>query len=315
MSPSPAILAARSGGFELTGLGGLANAPRNLLYLLLGRHLGLLAYFPFALAAFLLAFFSRGDRQQKLLLAAVVVALAVIVWSGPPQDSVALEALGDGRLALLAPLLWLVAGKRTEASGALPWLAAALWTVPAVVAALPASTPLATAPASLSSSPLPLEVTLAAAGRLPGYATRLWGDQTLWLVPRETFYVDEGHPHGVWLRGDSVSEVFVVSRQPKLDLVVDVHALGDGSIRLRTEAGSVGVKFDSLAKRQGSRLHLVAPPMARLPSPFTAQSEERVYYYRLEVTVEGGKIALMHDPTSSDRRFLGAFLDFTGEGP
>jgi hypothetical protein len=325
-SALPGAMAARADGWRLAGLGGVRRLPRNALSLVAGRYSGLLPYFPFALLALLAALpaalggRARDDGAQRWLLGALLATLALLAWLGPELDAAPVAALGDRRLAMLSPLFLLLAGRRGRWLTALGWLAAGLWTLPAVLGAV---SPLNTAPRArhlpasdaVAARLLPLELHLAAAARLPGYAARWWPGGALWLVPRGSVFVAEGHPNGAWVRGDSRSELILVAREPQLDLPLTLHALGDVTARLDTGAETLRVRFDSLAKRQGTQVRLAMRPVALLPSPFTPEAGELVYYYRLELTVEGGTIAMLHDPANADRRFLGIFLDLTGEGP
>jgi hypothetical protein len=43
--------------------------------------------------------------------------------------------------------------------------------------------------------------------------------------------------------------------------------------------------------------------------------DERDWTYRLTFDVSGGVVPARVDPRSQDPRYLGVFLDFTGEGP
>jgi hypothetical protein len=288
-------------------------------WFLCGRHAGLLPYYPFALLVLAFTASGRGGRRQRLLLAAVALyGLAVFLTS----PAVAAGALGDRRLAAACPALWLLLGeRRPRRSLLLAYAAAALWTVPAVALAVAAPAGGEPAQRLAAFTLLPQELDLVAAGAVPGYAARRWGE-AWWIVPESTFFVGEEHPHGVWVRGASDSEVVLAAPAPLPEVRFRVHSLAGADNRLRVSAGAerVSVVFDSLAKRQGTEAVLHPEPAARGPAGGTTTSGAPevaggLYFYRLRLRVSGGEVAAHHYPGSGDRRYLGVFLDFTGGGP
>jgi hypothetical protein len=272
-----------------------------------GRNTGLLAYFPFGLLA--LGLMAR-DRSRWLLLSAVgaAVLIAFVIephrWHGGPG------ALGNGHFAVLYPALLFLPGRLSvRRSLVLPFAAAALWTLPALVpGALNAGS--ADLPAF---RPLPLELTLLGDGvQLPGYRVRGW-EETVWVLPLATSWPDENHPNGAWLKGASRSEVVVISPKPLERIRFNVHSLTDDN-ELLVDGGAerVLVRFDSEGKRNGAPVDLAVKPAAVDLGILPGAAGEHVY--RFTLTVSGGIIPARRLPGSRDPRYLGVFVDVTGKG-
>ncbi len=294
---------------------GLRLLPWNVGSFLAGRHTGLIAWFPFALLTLGLAVTGeRGrDRSRWLLLGAlgIIVLMDLILrprgWHGGPF------ALGNARFAVLYPvLLFLPRRIAVRKSLILPYAAAGLWTAAAVLGAV---VPAGLSPASdlPTFRVLPLELPLLGGGvQLPGYRTRSWGD-SVWILPESTFWAEEGHPNGVWMRGASRSEVVVVSPEPLTEIRFSVHSLG-GENEMVAESGAerVLVRFDSEAKRNGALVDLAVEPAAEGLGILPGTSGEWVYRFTLDVS--DGVIPARRLQGSQDPRFLGVFLDITGNG-
>jgi hypothetical protein len=290
---------------------GLRLLPLNLRDFFVGRHTGLLPYFPFALLA--LALLGPRERSRLLLLAAVgaVVLLDLLLdphrWHGGPG------ALGNSRFAVLYPALLFLPGRiPVRRSLIVPFAAVGLWTAAALMGILPGS--LLAASAELPAfRALPLELALLGEGvQLPGYRLRSWGD-TVWALPLATSWPEEGHPHGVWLRGASTSDVVVVSPKPLATIRFLAWSLtGDNELLADGGAGRVLVRFDSDAKRNGTPVDLAVEPAARDLGILPGAKQEWVYRFTLRVS--GGIIPARRLPGSQDPRYLGVFLDLTGKG-
>ncbi|MFP5285684.1 MAG: hypothetical protein ACLGI9_08100, partial [Thermoanaerobaculia bacterium] len=153
---------------------------------------------------------------------------------------------------------------------------------------------------------LPLETTLLGEGvQLPGYAVRNWG-QGLWIVPRATFWADEGNPDGVWVRGASTSEVVVVSPRPLREIRFQARSFAEeNEMVVESGAERVLVRFDTEGKRRGTPVSLALEPAASglgiLPSGD--------WIYRFTLSVSDGIIPARRLPGSQDPRYLGVFLD------
>lgn len=293
-----------------TSADGFRLLPRNLGYLLAGRHAGLIPYFPFGVLA--LALLAR-DRSRGLLLAAIgaIVLLGLLLdphrWHGGPG------ALGNARFAVLYPALLFLPGRLPARwSLVLPYAAAGLWTAAAVAGAIVPPPPHAGEIPTFRA--LPLELTLLGEGvQLPGYGVRNWG-QGLWVVPRATFWADEGHPNGVWVRGASTSEVVVISPKPLDEVRFYAHSIAADN-EMVAESGSerVLVRFDDESKRNGAPVRLALESAATGLGLLPGTEEEWVY--RFTLSVSDGIIPARRLPGNEDPRYLGVFLDFNGRGP
>ena len=289
---------------------GLRLLPRNLWYLTAGRFTGLLPYFPFALLAILLYLLGPKDRSRHLLAAFLLVYILAVLLTHPRDFAGAPGFLGSRYLALVYPAFLFLPGRlETRRRLALVYAVAGLWTAPALLGSLALGLPTGTA----VFQRLPLELTLLPGERLPGFATQTWGD-AVWIVPRASFFAEERHPHGVWVRGGTRSEVIVVSPRPISRLSFTVYDLSpENVLTLDGGAGRLTVRFDTQGKRSGTPIDLAVRPRARDLGFFPDSSHER--FYRLTLETTAGTVPARIDPNSHDMRNLGVFLDFTGEGP
>jgi hypothetical protein len=294
---------------------GLRLLPRNLGYLVAGRSTGLLPHFPFALFAIALYLFGRKDRSRHLLAGALLLYALLVLLAHPHDFGGAAGFLGSRYLALVYPAFLFLPGRlAARRSLALPYLAAGLWTGLALLGALPRVDSEGDLVASSHLfQRLPLELTLLSGNHLPGYFTRTWND-AVWLVPRPAFFAGERHPHGVWVRGATRSEVIVVSPRPLSRLAFTAWSLTPGNVLTVASGGErLTVRFDTEGKRNGTPVELAVRPAARDLGFFPQSAGEA--FYRLTFDVSGGLVPARVDPKSQDPRYLGVFLDFTGEGP
>lgn len=319
-------LGGRPDGVRSTGpAAGPGLAARRLLWLAAGRHVGVLPYFPFALfvlGLYLADLRRPGGRSRHLvaaaLLAAGVLALLGVGAAGSWAEGVAPGGAPGARgLALVYPvLLFLPRRLRGGKALLLPFAAAGLWLAPALAgaAAGTASGPGAELPArDPAYRVLPLELELLAEGRLPGY-------QVLhrfpvaqggpWLVPRRTFYASERHADGVWVRGGSRSEVFVVAREPVEAVRFTASSIAAESALLVRGEGRFRVRFDTEGKRAGVPVEVRPELVAEGLGLFFPEAREEERIYRLVIEVTGGAVPARVDPASGDPRYLGVFLEF-----
>ena len=299
-------------GFETSG----RMLVHNLGYFFAGRHTGLLPYFPFALFALGLYLAGPKDRSRHLLLLALAGYCLLFLILRPNNYHGGAGFLGNRYFASIYPALLFLPGRiAARRSLILPYTAAGLWTAAVVAVPVQAITPEATLQAHVrmpTFQALPLELTLIGYGRIPGYASRDWG-QGVWVVPKQNFFTQEPHPNGVWVRGASRSEVIVVSPQPLEAVRVFVHSLSaDNVLTLDSGADRVTVHFDTDGKRNGAPVELKLEPVARDLGFFPAAPHEWFYSFILETT--DGVMPAHREPGNEDYRYLGVFLDFTGGG-
>lgn len=319
-------------GFGGEGATGRSLTPelagRRLLWLAVGRHVGVVPYFPFAvfvLGLYLADLRCRGGRSRHLLAGALLIygVLAVLGLgggSGGWAASVGPSAPGARSVALVYPLL-LFLPRRLRGGRALvlPFAAAGLWLAPALAGAVSGALPgrpqelPGTAATGPSYRVLPLELELLSEGRLPGYAVLYRspeGQGGPWLVPRDSWLASERHPEGVWVRGASRSEVYLVAREPVDAVRFTARSISAESELVVTGVGRLRARFDSEGKRAGVPVEIRPELVARGLGLFLRQEpgEERIYRLVLEVT--GGAVPARVDPASRDPRYLGVFLAF-----
>lgn len=297
-------------------IGAVKLLPRNLGYVLAGRYTGLLPYFPFALFALGLYLFGSKDRSRHLLLGALLIYIVAVLLLHPRGFAGDPDFLGSRYLAIVYPAFLFLPGKIDSQRGArrslaLPFVAAGLWTAASVIGSISKLAP--EAPLQLHTQApafqrLPLELTLLPGESLPGFIAQTWGD-ALWIFP-STFFAEERHPHGVWVRGGTRSEVIVVSPKPLSRLSFLVYSLtADNELILTSNAGRFRVRFDTEGKRNGTPVELAVKPVARNLGLFP-----RDHFYRFTLETTGGLVPSRYHRKSADPRNLGVFLDFTGEG-
>lgn len=299
-------------GFETSGRMFL----RNLEYFVVGRHTGLLPYFPFALFVLGLYLVGPKDRSRHLLLLAVAGYCVVFLILRPNNYHGGSGFLGNRYFASIYPALLFLPGRLSaRRSLALPYAAAGLWTAAVVAVPIQAITPEATYQAHVrmpTFQALPLELTLIGFGRIPGYTVRDWG-QGAWVVPKQNFFYQEPHPNGVWVRGGSLSEVIVVSPTPMKAIHFTVYSLSaENVVTVDSGLARVVVRFDTEAKRYGTPVELPIEPVAENLGFFPGAPQE--YFYRFTLGSTDGVMPARLDPKSQDYRYLGTFLDFTGGG-
>jgi hypothetical protein len=289
---------------------GFRLLPRNLLYLFAGRFTGLLPYFPFAFFALGLYLAGPRERSRHLLLAALAIYALAVLLTHPHDFAGAAGFLGSRYLAAIYPAFLFLPGRvAARRSLVLPFAAAGLWTALAVAGSLPRFAPEAVHADAAAFQRLPLELTLLSGNRLPGFYAQTWGN-AVWIVQRRSFFAEERHPHGVWVRGSTRSEVIVVSPAPLPRLELTVYSLAaENELTLDSGVDRLIVRFDSEGKRNGTPADLAVAPAARNQGFFP-----RDFFYRFTVETTGGFVPARRDPKSGDPRDLGVFLDFTGEG-
>jgi hypothetical protein len=284
----------------------------NLGYFVAGRHTGLLAYFPFALFTLALYLVGPKDRSRHLLLAALAAYCAVLLVMRPNNYQGGMGFLGNRYFAGIYPAMLFLPGRiAARRSLILPYAAAGLWTASVVAVPLMQLAPEPSLQAHVRSptfQALPLELTLL--HKIPGYFYASWPGG-VWVVPKPNFYADEHHPHGVWVRGASRSEVVLAAPQPVGEVRFSVYSLSDvNQLTLGSGRERVIVRFDSEAKREGTPVVLPLHEVAENLGFFTDAPHEHLYRFVLETT--DGVVPAHRDPGSQDTRNLGVFLGFAG---
>lgn len=289
---------------------------RDLGYFVAGRHTGLLPYFPFAL--FVLALYLKGprDRSRHLLLLAAAGYCLVLLALRPYNYHGGAGFIGNRYFASIYPALLFLPGRMAaRRSLVLPFAAAGLWTAAVVAVPVQQIAPEATLQAHVrmpTFQALPLELTLLANGRIPGYWIRGW-TEAVWVVPKHNFFAEERHPNGVWVRGASRSDVVLVAAAPLPVLRLTARSLvPENVLTLDSGVDRVTVRFDSDEKRFGTPIELRLAPVARDLGAFLPRAPE--YYYRFTLESTAGLVPARREPKSQDYRYLGTFLDFTGGG-
>jgi hypothetical protein len=289
---------------------------RNVAYFLVGRHTGLLAYFPFALFAVALFVAGPRGRPQWLLLAAIAGYCLVLFAMRPNNYHGGSGFVGNRYFASIYPALALLPGRIAARRSLLaPFAAAGLWTMAVVAVPLLQVAPEATLQAHVRGATfqaLPLELSLL--HKIPGYFLHGWGDG-VWVVPKENFYADERHPNGVWVRGASRSQVVVVTAAPISSVRLRAFSLSArNELTMESAVDRVTVRFDSEEKRQGTPVELAVRPVAR-DLGFFPERKQPEYFYRFTLSTTDGLVPARRDPRSQDLRYLGVFLSFTGGAP
>lgn len=291
---------------------------RNVVYFFVGRHTGLLPYFPFGLFCLGLYLVGPRSRPQHLLLIAIVAYCVFFLLLRSHNYHGGAGFIGNRYFASVYPALLLLPGRlRAGRSLLLPFAAAALWTAPVVAVPVQRIAPefgLQVHTRMPAFQALPLELTLVPDRKIPSYWIERWGEG-VWIVPRQNFFAQERHPNGVWVRGASRSEVHVVSPSA-LDAVrfVVYSPLPENVLTLESGAGRVVVDFSSEENRAGALVELPLEEVARdLDGFFPTLPHE--HYYRFTLSTTHGWVPARRDAGSTDPRFLSVFLDFTGDGP
>jgi hypothetical protein len=302
---------------------GVQATPRTFLYgswyFLVGRHTGLLPYFPFALFAFALYLAGPKDRSRHLLLVALAGYCLSIVLLRPDNYAGGQGFLGNRYFASVYPALLFLPGRLAgRRSLLLPYAAAGLWTAAVVAVPLLQVAPEATLQAHVRAAPfqaLPLELTLL--HQLPDYFIRGWGDNAWVMVgPRENLFADERHPNGVWVRGASRSELVLAAAAPLERIHLRVYSISaENVLTLASPVDRVTVRFDSAEKREGTPVDLAVSPAARDLGLLGPAATTHEWLYRVVLTTTDGVVPARRDPKSQDLRYLGTFLSFNGHAP
>jgi len=305
-----------------SGLGPEAT-PRTFVhdavYFVFGRHTGLLPYFPFALFALALYLAGPRDRLAHLTLVAVGLYVLFFLLLRPWNYHGGAGFIGNRYFAGIYPaLLFLPRRVDLRRSLVLPFAAAGLWTASVLAVPVQQIAPEATLQSHVRSPTfqlLPLELTLLKGHKLPGYATRNWGQGT-WVLRKDDLFPQENHPNGTWMRGGVDStEVIVVSPIPLRTIHFTAFSpLPEAVLTVASGGERVVAAFEGEpARRDGVPVEIPVEPIARDLGYLDRAPHE--HFYRLELSTAGGWMPARRDPGSEDHRYLSVFLSFTGGGP
>jgi hypothetical protein len=285
--------------------------PRQLAedvwYFLVGRHVGLVPYYPLAaLSLLFFLLFSRRERGWWLLLSLGGVALFYFLWI-PFNWWGGGGFVGNRYFAVACPAFLFLVERLgpgwTLASG---WAAGGLMLGPLLFTPFGAPVPQPTLQSHTRGFPFrlfPLELSLL--GKVPGYQGQVVGGS--WFVGRK----DQYRPHGstLWVVGGTDAELWWATSEP----------LGEEVLRVTTPAlpNRVEVTLADLHREvvfgpAGSpRRQLELPPPE--PSAVRWRDGGRVYFYRLQVhTKQGEEVPVDPQDSEAGHYFLGADLAFMG---
>lgn len=297
----------------------------NGSYFLVGRHTGLLVYFPFAaLALVLFLIHSRRDPARWTLVAALaVVALFFLVfiprnWQGGGGF------VGNRYFVNLVPAFLFLA-TRLSPRGLLPagFAAAGLFLGPLLFTPFGASQAAPTLQAHVRSAPyrlLPLELTL---HQVPGYeeidlpTSRIVGRRDQ-LLPRGS---------EAWVLGGDETELFFLTSEEVDRAVFRVRSLApDNRVRVRMGGDEEELAFRSPLAGWEDRTVTLEPDA---PARRTHRRGEEVLVYRIEVASRGGRNRLWtrnfppnvcpdsqfaYWESVQESFYVGAALTYLGEG-
>lgn len=292
---------------------------RDAWSLLVGRHVGLVPYFPFAVFALGLYLFDlrRTGGRTRHLMAGTLLVYGLLLALHLPEEARAPAAPGLAAVAAVYPVfLFLPWRLRAGPAVLLPFAAAGLWTLPAVLGSLHAPVPAAAFELHARSPafrPLPLELMLLTGDRLPGYALYERPAQHgmgVWRVPRENAFLQEDNPRGIWFRGASRSEIYVATASddgspPELRLRLGSLS-AENTVTVVGAGERVIVRFDSPAKRRGTPI-AIRPEAVGAVGPVTGDGRP-TRLWRLTLETSHGAIPARIDPANGDGRYLGVFL-------
>ena len=278
----------------------------NVEYFLIGRHFGFVPYFfPGAVAIVLWLFSRERSRPWRVLtfLAIVASAAALLIfapftWSGgggPPGNRYF--------MSIYAATMFLTPPVMTIVPGTLAWVGGALFTAkmlanPFVAAKSPSQTT-----ERGFARRLPVELTMA--NDLPimleGGRAHAWFSDVLMYFLDEHAYtpekIDESGREGVWIAGNGRADILVRCEWP-----IDRLEMTVSSPIKTTFIVSMGADEKRVALEPGRP--------ATVDVPAAGVRDLNSYAYLLRAQSTEGFTQHLRDPSSTDKRNLGALITF-----
>lgn len=288
-----------------------SNLRANLVYFVVGRNSGLVAYFfPVLFAAGALALtWRRTAAWQWCVLGAVAVQCLLFIITLPYTYYGGGGSVGNryfmgvyGTCAFLLPVFastrWL----------ALPWLVGGLFVGKLILN--PFQTSIRPGDHSMSGlfRSLPIELTNINDWPLGTDASRVriwYGDSGAGDPGFQIYYLDhnsylqEADKQSFWIRGESNAQILIKTDKPYRRLQVTLSAGPEATtatVRLRGRTTTV-----NLSPGQSSTMQLVLGP----GFPYKKEREVPAYNWVLELSSSSGFAPAIVEPGSIDRRFLG----------
>jgi hypothetical protein len=279
----------------------------NAEYFLIGRHFGFVPYFfPGAVAIGLwLASAERADPWRLFSFTAVVASVAALLVFAPYSWSGGGGPPGNRYFMSLYPVLLFLTPPLAGPTPAIAaWAGGALFTAKMLVN-----------PFAIAKSPtlltergfarrLPVEVTMAndLPVMLEGTRAHAWYNDVLLyfldehVYPPETIDAD-GH-RGMWIAGDGRADILMRSEWPVASLRV-------------TASSPIPTVLIMSAGAEERRIALAAGKPASFEVPASGIRDEHSYAYLVSARSTEAFTPHLSDPTSDDRRNLGALIRFT----
>ncbi len=278
----------------------------NVFYYFFGRFTGLAWYFFPALAALALFFRGAGRKRpwQWLVFLALAAEILIYVVLMPTNYGGGGGSIANRYFLNIFPLFFFLPGARIRTRDlVLPWLMAAAFLSPILVAPFTASANPATHAKRFPFKALPIEMpqvnewptnTNPNAFRIPiGTPPR---DGLLHFL--DDNYIKKSEPDGIWTHGDRTAEMVLKTYFPVSKIVVRVmnNPRRENKIRVSVDGRAQKVV---LGPREKAALEFPVGPGFHL---------QTAWLHRLKIGAAKGAIPYYEDEESLERRYLGVFF-------
>ena len=291
----------------------------NLVYFLVGRHTGLMLYFPFAALAVLLFLHERRDGARWLLLAGLgVTALFTLVfishnWQGGGGF------LGNRYYVTVYPAFLFLVRRLSPVVTLAGYGLGGLFLAPLLLTPFGPVGPEPTYQAHVRNAPFrlfPLEFSLR---EVPGYHRLRLGD--LQVLAARDAVLPQGEE--LWVRGAGGTEIWLIGEQPAAALAFDVRSVAPGNaVALRVPGDRQELRFTG-ADAPSQRVTL----RPKRPNKVRWHYGTKMHVYKVVVESESGRARdwTRHSPPddcpyfayqaeSAETFYLGAALTYLGSG-